>query len=275
MGNLRAVLAAGVVCLFACGSKNSPAAIDAPVIPDAPPDAPPDSPPDAPAGDFSCITATAPTTADNPITIGGLAGTVSTSGLSPVGGVVIDIFKAGVATKVDSVTSADVTGAFTSDNPDTGNVPFDGFVEATLTDARTTFVFPSNPLAASFPTLPVPLVTTATFTTITTGLMLDQDDTANGAMFVLVTDCAGMPLDKAELSIKQGGTTVGTTFYLGILSKQAIGAYFVFNVPDGDTDVSAKFANMQFATHTVKAFKANATDIAAGSITATNVIPGP
>jgi hypothetical protein len=275
MGNLRAVLAAGVVCLFACGSKNNTAVIDAPVIPDAPPDAPPDSPPDAPSGDFSCLTATQGNTADDPITIGGLAGTISTGGLSPLGGIVIDIFKAGVATKVDEVTSADVTGTFTSHDLVTGGVPFNGFVEATATDARTTFVFPSNPLAASFPTLPVPLVLTATFTTITTTIGVAQDDTMNGAMFVLVTDCAGKPLDKAALSVEQAGKAVGTVFYLGTFSQQAIGAYFVFNVPDGETDVSAKFANMQFATHTVKAFKANGTDIAAGSITATNVIPGP
>lgn len=89
-----------------------------------------------------------------------------------------------------------------------------------------------------------------------------------------VVDCAGTAVVGATLTAKQGTADAGTVFPVPAVAMQP-GTFFVVNVPDGNTDVSATFNGMTFQTHTVIAFKKNATDIANGSISATFVQPGP
>ena len=69
-----------------------------------------------------------------------------------------------------------------------------------------------------------------------------------------VTDCATTPIGGASLSIQQGGTDVGSVFDLSQLSAQAKGAYFVLNVPPGDTTVIATVGSQVYRTRTVKSF---------------------
>jgi hypothetical protein len=105
-----------------------------------------------------------------------------------------------------------------------------------------------------------------------------QDDTANGALTVAVTDCSltnPMPIDGATLKVQQGGQDVGTVFDLGALAAQAAGTFFVFNVPDGPTQLIVSFDNMTFPTRTVVAHKKPMGMNTEGTLTATIVRPGP
>ncbi len=287
-------LAVALFGLAACGG-GSDVKTDAPVIKiidaaiDAHPDSPPPPPPiDAEVYDFTCLGKPLPTTAADPITISGTSETISTSGISATAGVTISSFKTGTATALDTVTT-DTNGNFTSGNLVTGGVPLDGYVEAVKTATavdggmtvvdRTTFVYPDAPLVKNLASAPVLMINPTTFNTLSSFAGATQDDTMNGALVLLVTDCAGTPINGATVSIKQGTADVGMSFDLGSLSSMAAGTFFVFNVPDGATDVSASYmqggTNEVFRTHSVMAHKKDDALLVNGSLTITLVRPGP
>jgi hypothetical protein len=279
MGYLRACLSGVALASFAaCGGGDSkPDALI--IVPDAPPDAKPiDAPPDALQYDFSCAGGTLPTTAPATITAAGAALSISQNGADPVPMAAIQIFKRGTTAAVVNTTS-DAAGAWMSGNITTGGVPFDGFIHSSKATFRSTYVFPPQALAASVPTVPV-LMTTSMLFNLISGAVANppQNDTANGALLIAVTDCANTPVVDATVVVKQGGNTVGQVFDLTAVSPMAAGTYFVFNVPDGPTQVSATRMGMTFLEHTVIAFKkttaVGSTDLE-GATTSTIVRPGP
>lgn len=273
MAYLRAaLLASALASLAACGG-NGGGNVDALIIiPDAPIDARPiDAPPDAPSYNFTCAGMALPTTAPATITVGGTTQELSGGGGAALGMVDVQVFRAGTTTPLASTTS-DAAGAWTSGPLATNGVPLDGSIRAAKANYRTTYVFPPQALSANLPNAPVLMLASATFNLLAG--QFNQDDANNGALMIAVTDCANMPVPNAVLSVKQGGTEVGTQFSLGTLSPQAAGVYFVFNVPAGPTVVSASYMNTTFLAHTVTAFKkADMND--PGSTTATIVRPGP
>jgi hypothetical protein len=278
MGTLRAALLAfALASLAACGGGDAnPDAVI--VIPDAPPDARPIDGPPAPTYNFSCLGQPFPTTAPAMITAAGTVQELTMQGLAAVDAATVATFKVGTAAAVDSVASA-ADGSFTTGSLSTGGVPFDGYLHGAKADAmdafRDTFVFPPAPLAADAPVVPVLMLRAATFGLIATfGAGVNQNDANNGALMILVTDCASMPMAGATLSAKQGGVDVGTVYSLAALNPMAVGVYFIYNVPAGDTDVSASYMNMTFPSHRVIAFK-NGSGILNGATTLTIVRPGP
>ncbi|MCW5802270.1 MAG: hypothetical protein KIT31_07775 [Deltaproteobacteria bacterium] len=220
-----------------------------------------------------------PTTANDPITAAGSTQEITMNGPVAKGNVAIDIFKAGVANALSSVVS-DGNGDFVSGALATGGQAFNGFIQGIALNGqgqpdpayRATFVFPPTPLQTNITNVPVLMVSAQLFgqLQIVTG---PQNDAANGALFVAITDCAGTPVP-ASLSVKRGENEVGTQFDLSLLSPQAAGLFFVMNVPAGDVDVGASFDNKTFRTHTVTSFK-NENGREAGAITTTVVRPGP
>lgn len=276
MGNLKACFIVSTIALAACGSDK--AAPDAPVVihdsptADTPP--PVDAPPDAPAYDFTCFGMPNPTTAADPITIGGTTETLSQSGVQTLANVAVGIYKSGVVAPVDSQTSS-AQGTFTSGNIVTAGMPFDGYIKATLATYRTSYLYPPNPATANVAGVPVILFSSATFDQLASLTGNTQDDTNNGVLFLTTTDCANKPIDGATLSVKQGGQDVGMQFDLGAVSSQAAGLIVVFNVPDGATDVSASYNNMTFPARSVLAHKKPNGQGAVGTITLTAVRPGP
>lgn len=271
MGKLSLTLI--VVGTAACGSDNKNSADAHIVVPDSQPidaakvflDAPP------PSYDFSCFGQPAPTTATDPITISGITSEISLSGTTATDAVSVSFYKTGTATALSTVASAG-GGLFASGNLVTGGVPLDAYIVASLAQARTTYLYPPNPAKQSLANVPVPIITAATFTQLTGLVMVQQNDATNGALIAIVSDCAQKPITGATIAVKQGSADVGTVFDLGSLSAMAAGTFFVFNVPDGSTTITAKYGTMTFPVRTVLAHK-----IAdgAGSITATEVLPGP
>jgi hypothetical protein len=283
MGKLRACLASALA-LAACGDSHK-AQPDAPVHIDAPIDTPIDMPVDmGPTADLSCAGMPLPTTADATVTAAGTTEEISLSGPAALGSAQVRAFKVGTVAPLDTIMSDATTGAFTTKALATGGVPLNAYLEGShadvdnmgnITSYRTTFVFPPQPVSTSLPQVPILIASTQTFTTLSGFANATQDDTVNGALFIAVTDCKNNPVTGATLSVKQGAADVGTIFDLGGLSPMAAGLYFVFNVPDGNTDVNAKLGTTDFLGHTVIAFKKGNAGGVNGSMTTTIVRPGP
>lgn len=277
MGTLRACALVALSALAACGSDGK-SNIDAMIIlEDAAIDAPPDAAiPDAPSYDFSCMNDPAPATADADVTIGGSVQEVILNGITP------EVQPAQDAT-VDACTGDCVgpnlldtqgptgaTGTFTSAAIPTGGAPLDGYIRATKTGNRTTYVYPPAPLTTSFPNAPVLMFNATAFTTIVQFLGVTQE-MDNGTLGVAFTDCSNLPIgDTANLvlSVKQGGVDVTGTevFDASQLDPSAGGTFLIFNVPPGVTEVGATYNGMALRAHEV--------GVVATSTTTTIVRPG-
>jgi hypothetical protein len=288
-------LAIGLLGLAACGGNsdsNTSTPVDAPMVKiiDAAPDAAPDAfippPIDAfvpPTYDFSCYQQALPTTAADPVHVSGSTEEIGLSGLTAAANLSIQTFKTGSPNAIDTTTS-DASGTFMTGALVTGGTPLNGYVRASsgtasgATQYRTTYLYPPSPIAADLTGAPVSVVTPQTFSTL--GSFLGggtQDDTKNGALLVIVTDCAQTQIDGAALTVTQNGTAVGTVIDLGAASgqAQAAGLFFVYNVPAGTTNVAASYSGKTFLAHDVVAYKMDSTIDPNGTITLTNVRPGP
>ena len=94
-------------------------------------------------------------------------------------------------------------------------------------------------IRAEFPALESwTFLNTATFGQLSLLLQFNpaQDDANNGVVLAAVLDCAGMPINGATLKVQQNNADVGQQYS----SPMAGGAFFVANVPDGATQVSAR-----------------------------------
>ena len=222
--------------------------------------------------DFTCFGGTPATTAADPITITGVVDELSLSGLNAKADVPVALFKTGNATALATTTSAATTGDFASGNLVTGGVPLDAFVRASFAAYRTTYLYPPNPAKASLANVPVPIISNSTFGTLQQFGQATQNDTNNGAFLLILSDCAQNPINGASVTVQQNNANVGTVFDLGSFAAQAAGLFFVFNVPDGNTTVTAKYGTMTFPVRILPAHKG--VD-GVGSITATEVLPGP
>lgn len=270
MGNLR--LVAAILFIGACGNDNANAidarpidstpAIDAKVFMDAPP----------PTYDFSCMTNPAPAagSATANVTVSGTVQEVSLNGTTPtvtaLDGATLNACKAGAANcsggnkDAGPVTSAG--GGMYSLGPIATNTnPIDTFIAMTKTGDRDTYVYAPQPIAMDLGNVPVLTFTNTAFTAITTFLSIQQS-AANGTLGVAVTDCANMPVDGATIVVQQGGNPVANTTDLdtGTLDPSAAGGHIVFNVPPGDTEVSATLGSMTFRARTVKVVAASTTE---------------
>lgn len=280
---LRASAFGLISVLVACGGGGKSNTPDSGVPDSPPPDMPPpDMPPDMPALDFSCMGNPDPTTAADPIVISGTTSELTMSGPVALKGVTVDTFKAGTQNRVDRVVSDD-TGAFTTGNIVTGGAALDGFLDASdpvgqmqATEYRSSILFPPTPLADNTANVPVLMISAQTFALLSGPLVanVQQDDTKNGVLVVAVTDCANTPISGATLSVKQASADVGTQYDLGQLSAQAAGIFFVFNVPDGSTEIGATFDGKTFRAHNVIAFKTSNAH-PTGTLSTSIVRPGP
>ena len=233
---------------------------------------------DAPPGnyDFSCFGMTGPNTAPDPISIAGTTEEITTSGLAPVADVVVSAFKGNSGGAVGTATSA-ADGTFTITGIATGGVPLDGHLQAPKATYRTTYLYPGNPLADNLQGAPVVMFSDQLFGLLTTQLLgVTQDDTANGVVFALLTDCSFMPISGGDVSVQQAGQDVGTKVSLEQqLGAMGAGAFIVVNVPDGPTQVAGSYQTMTFPAHTVGVHKKPGGQGAEGTVTVTQSRPGP
>src|SRR5450432_4264069 len=212
MGKLSLTFVA--VGVAACGSNNNNT-VDAHVV--APDTQPIDAPKvflDAPpvSYNFACFGVADPTTAADPVTIGGETETFAGQAPTPLANVTVAAFKAGNGTALSTKVSA-ADGTFTTNNIVTVAVPLDDYLKASLAAYRTTYVYPPNKVVANLAAVPVPMISTAQFMQF--NALLNQVDTNNGFMLITVADCTLKPIVGATLTAKQAGANVGTQFDLG------------------------------------------------------------
>jgi len=274
MGNLRALVTiAAIAFTAACG--DDAATPDAPiVIVDAAIDAPPDAyVPDAPNYDLTCYQNAAPTTATATITLAGTAQEVFINGMAPgirnAAGVSIQSCKGNCNGPNDlgTVGPTPVAGTFTTAPATTGGTPLDGYLIATKTGNRTTYVYPASPLTMNQAGVPVIMLTNAIVNAL--AIFGINQAPGNSMLAVLVTDCATPPvgIGGAIVTVTQAGTPVGDApFDASSFDPQGTGAWFITNVPPGDSTVSATYNGMTFRPHVVGAV--------AGTTTTTQVKPG-
>ena len=237
--------------LLACGGGGSSKPDGNVVIVDSPPEAPPiDSPPDAPPLDFSCESDTPPTTAPAMVVASGQTQDLdlATQTLKALANVDVKAFKIGVnKDTLLTSTKSDMNGDWMLSLNTTG-VPLDGYLEASKTGQRTVRLYPPNPLAIDLTSVPLLVLAESTFGIIVNFIGGTQE-AGNGAVALAVLDCANQPISGATISVTQGGTEVGNQHEIAQLMA---GAWFVFNVPPGDTIVGATVQGHTLHAHTVK-----------------------
>jgi len=269
MGNLKSCFIVATLALAACGSDHK-ANPDAPVVLiDSAPDAPTiDAAPDAPSYDFSCMGNAAPTTASATITIAGTVSEVTGSIMNPTigmsAGATVDACTGNCTgqNKLSTQTSA-ADGTWTTSAIPTNSMPLSGYLHATKTGDRDTYVYPATPLTMDMPVTPV--------VQIASNFSLVIQDPTKGVAGIVVTDCATKPITDSTnitLSIQQNGADVqGTTVVDGsMLGSMGAGSFIVLNVPAGTTTIGATYMGHTFLAHDVK--------VAADSLTETQVRPG-
>lgn len=275
MRNLPAVL---FLALAACGGgSDNPTPDSAPPTPDAPPPDTGPPPPDAQVLDTTCAAnQTPPTTAIATVTASGFANAVSLNGVTPSVDAMPDadvdvcIDDCQDENLLDSTTSAAAPCAqegcaFTTAALDTGSVPLNAYLKVAKEGHRTTNIFPSEPIRADLANVPALAMTTAAFNMI--AQFLGGGQTAgNGALILVVTDCALTPVVEASLSVQQNGTDVGTIVDIGQVAAELSGTFFVFDVPPGTTTVGATVNGAAFRAHDIEVF--------ADETSATQVTPG-
>ena len=270
MGKLSLTLI--VVGTAACGSNNNNTVDAHVIVPDTKPIDAPKVFNDAPPVnyDFTCMGNAAPAagSAAASITASGIVTQIDLQGTTPVitmpDGATLNACKSGAAdctatgNHYGAQTMSAGGGLFSIGPFDTATNPVDLYVSMALTGDRPGRIYPAGPLVADQPNIPVLTFTNSAFTSLAT---FTGQMAANGTIGLLVADCANTPIADASnvtLSIKQGGTAVANTntVDLSTLSPMAAGAYLVFNVPPGETEVGATYKSMVLRPHVVSVVQA-------------------
>jgi len=238
----------------ACGG-GSDAKPDAPpiVIVDAPaPDAFEPPPPDAQIFDFSCMGNAAPTTAPDTVAIVGTVNDVNIISMSlpPVADATVKAFKNGTPDAEIGTTTSDVAGDWNLAAVPTLALPVDGYIKATKTGHRTVRVYPPSPISTDIPQTPVLLFADGTFSTIV-GATGHTQNAANGTIGIAVLDCQNTPIGGAAISVKQNGVEIASSANTFDAGQLQAGAFFVFDVPPGETVVGATYMGMDLRAHAV------------------------
>jgi hypothetical protein len=189
----------------------------------------------------------------------------------------VAVFKTDTANALATVTS-DSGGVFTTGNIATGGVPIDGYIRGMEPTYRSSYIYPPSVVDMSLTGVPVLLVSNQAFGFVEMIASVTQDDDNNGVLLIQVADCTTTPMpqaiDGATVMVQQSGTDVGTIFDLGALAAQAAGTFFVFNVPDGATQVLVSYNGMNFPSHTVMARKRPAGPNPEATVTVLAARPG-
>ncbi|MCX5747364.1 MAG: hypothetical protein NT062_33275 [Proteobacteria bacterium] len=240
--------------LAACGDDGATAKVDAPIVlidsaPDSGTPPIPDAAPDAPpaVADLACMTTAIPTTTGVAnVVMSGTAQTASISGQSNVSGAVLTV-KDATGTTIASVTpnnpaTTPTAGTFSFTIPTGGNA-VDGHLLATKTGLRPSAVYPPNPLVADQGSIPLLMLSDATFNLLKQIGDATEDATTQGSVVVVALDCAGNPIEGATLAVTQNGTAVNDVVryarpFMGVpaptasaLSTDTTGTVYVIGAP--------------------------------------------
>jgi hypothetical protein len=203
----------------------------------------------------------APATNVAQITVSGTAEEISTSGSGALAGVLIEAFRNGDETTPIASTTTDGLGDY-SLTIDTNGEQIDGFLKATKTGFKTTYLYPPYPLEQDFTMASVFMIKQSTFETLhlaagATEMMgkgtiaLIVTDGANPVAGTKVTSTPAPTPPDARYNAMVGTLTLPSST---AMTTHTDGIAYLFNLPPGKVMVGAQKTGMMFKSHQVKAW---------------------
>lgn len=263
---MRKISAVLFIAATACGNDSTTKPPDATPPVDAAPDAAPDAFVRQP--DFSCMGNTAPTDAPATINVAGTANDINVQTRMPVPVVdaKVDARRTGAPAVVDT-TDTDAQGAWAVTFPNPSTMPVDGFIAASKAGHRSLRLYPPSPLVADLANAPLLMLSDTNFELLRQFAAGNKPQSPqNGTVGLLVVDCANMPVANATISVKQGAIEYADAAHTWDASMLLAGTFLIFDVPPGDTTVTATYNGMAFRAHDV--------GVVAATTTTTAVKPG-
>ena len=191
------------------------------------------------------------------LTISGTASSIGLSGTTPQAGVAITVYKASDDSVIGTATS-DAAGAYSITATTSGSA-IDGYLKATKTGFKDTYLYPPAPLSADFAGAPVLLLDSSTWNNVNSLLLGETQAAGNGWVALIVVDniTAQTPIMGATVTT----TPAGKIHYNGsqglpqaqATSTAADGIAYSVNVAAGDVTVNAAKSGLTFKSHTIKA----------------------
>lgn len=202
------------------------------------------------------------------INVTGTASSVGINGRMPEAGVLVAAYANSDENTVVAMTTTDAQGNYTLTITTNGQ-PLDGFLKATKTNFKETYLYPPDPLSADFAGASINMVTSGSYGLI---YSLTQVSQMNGmATIAMIVSDGTNGVAGATVS----STPAGTYRYNGTnglpanmnnaMATQMDGIGYILNVPPGQVTVSGMKSGSTFRSHAVKA--------RADQLTTTLVIP--
>jgi len=207
-----------------------------------------------PGGADAAIDVTVNTT----ITISGVASEITVSGRAPLAGVAITVYKTSDDSMI-AMTTTDAAGAFTVSAPSNG-APIDGYLKATKTGLKDTYLYPPGPLATDFAGATTLMLKQSTQNLANQLAGAAAPDPAKGWVALLVVDgqlATSAPITGASVTAAPTGE-IHYNSSAGIPQAQATstaadGIAYAMNVPAGQVMVGAAKTGLTFHAHSVNA----------------------
>lgn len=201
------------------------------------------------------------------ITISGTATKRELTNANPAAGVVIAAYRKGESSPV-AMTTTDASGNY-SLMLATNGVALDGYLKGTLSGFVDTYLYPPKPLAENFDMASINMINQATLDFLSDTACKNRQESAKGAVAVIVADAQRMAVAGATVS-----STPAAVKYCynqgGFPNTNAVmtdtdGIAYMINLPPGDVSVSAAKSGSTFSSHSVNA--------RAGALTTTVIQP--
>lgn len=189
------------------------------------------------------------------ITISGTASEITATGRTPKQGVAVTAFKVSDDSMI-ATTTTDAQGNFTITAPTNGSA-VDGYVKATLSGLKDTYLYPPAPLTADFSGATVLMLSPTTQGLANQLAGAAAPDATKGWIGVLVVDAANMNVAGATLTASPNGE-IHYNGSSGVPQAQATmtamdGIGYVMNVAAGQVMVGAMKSGTTFKSHSVNA----------------------
>ncbi len=191
------------------------------------------------------------------VTVSGNATEQAVNGAGALGGVLIEAFRNSDEATPIATTTTDGFGDFSLTIATNGE-SIDGFLKASRTGFKETYLYPPYPLMADFDQATVIMIKPGSYDALSTIAQGNQQE-GMGLIGCVVTD-GSTPVAGATVasnpaaSVYRYNDTSGTTVFP---SSQAAathndGVAYMFNLPPGKITVSADKAGITFRSHTIK-----------------------
>ena len=207
----------------------------------------------------------------NTLTISGVASSRGIGGSTPEAGVVIAAYATSDENTVLAMATTDAAGAYTLTLTTTG-APITGFLKATKSGFTTSYLYPPAPITGNLAMVPMNMLTTGNFGTLSTLAQANQMD-GKGVIGVLVVsgpELTSTPVAGATITTSPASTPYRYNGGSGLpnttsTSTQADGLSYAFNAPVGAITVNASKSG--------STFKATMLTVHADALTQTLVTP--